>query len=148
MLLAKTLICVFHSLWQFWTFSPTSGRTTAQILSTSVQLHPWVLLVSLPSKNSFAFLLISFWFHTFFKFTLGSCFPYFLFILVSRETSPKSHHQSSFSHKIQHGNLTVTSNTQTRWSVKLCVGQRCHGSVYLSFSDFEKYIRSRSDLDI
>lgn len=55
--------------------------------------------------------------------------------------------ESSFSHKIQHGNLTVTSDTQTRWSVKLCVGQRCHGSTYLSFSDYEKYIRSRSDLD-
>lgn len=87
MLFAKTLwICDFHSLWQFWTFSPMSGRATAQILSTSVPLHPWVL----PSKNSFAF-LISFWFHTSFRFTLRSCFPYFLFISISCEISPKSY---------------------------------------------------------
>lgn len=40
-LLAKTLwICDFHSLWQFWTFSSTSGAATAHMLSTSVQLPP------------------------------------------------------------------------------------------------------------
>lgn len=97
-LLAKTLwICDFHSLWQLWTFSPMTGGTTAQILSTSEQLHLLVLLVSLSSKNSFAFLLISLWFHSFFRFTLGSCFPSFLFISISCETSPKSHPQSLLS---------------------------------------------------
>lgn len=98
MLLAKSLwICDFHSLWLFWTFTPMTDGTTAQILSTSMQLHPLVLLVPVPTKNSFAFLLISLWFHTFFRFTLGSCFHYFLFISISCETSPKSHPQSLLS---------------------------------------------------
>ena len=60
MLLAKALwIPGFHRLQQFWTcFSSLGAGATAllqQILPTSVQFHLWVLLMSLPFKNSFSF---------------------------------------------------------------------------------------------
>lgn len=41
--------------------------------------------------------LISLWFHTFFRFTLGSCFPYSLLIPYSCGTSLELHLQSHLS---------------------------------------------------
>lgn len=157
MLLAKALwICDFHRLQQFWTFC--QGVPEPQH-SDSRSFPP---LCSSTSRFAGAFTfqellflsLINFWFHTFFRFTLGSCFHYSLFTLFSRGASPESHHQSL---------LSLVFNRYLPWKspIRLPETLKLGGDIHLPgfggegcamevsiFTDYKKYLRSRSDVNI
>lgn len=127
---------------------------------TSRQFHLWVLLVSLPFKLFQKVLYLSlnsFWFHTFCRLTLDSCFLYSVHTILLWDAPWSTSSESSFSYvkhilslSIQEASCIHIWYPCNRWysTENFRMGGLRHRSACKYFPGYKKYSRSGSDFDI